>query len=159
TGQERLRWEGHKRGVVKVLFSPDGARLASGSWDRTILVWDVFAVPAAPPAELAPLWGDLGGEGPAAFGAMRKLLAAGDRAVALIARHLHPAAAFDSKRITALIADLDSDRFAVREQASRELAQLGEAAETALQNILKGSPTVETRRRAEALLAKIAGPS
>jgi hypothetical protein len=90
---------------------------------------------------------------------MRQLLAAGDAAVALIARHLHPAPAVDTKRIAALIADLDSDRFAVREQASRELATLDEAAETALQNTLKGSPTLETRRRAEALLAKIAQPS
>ena len=160
TGQERFRWEGHKRGAVKALFSPDGARVASGSWDRTILVWDVFTLQAAaPPAELAPLWGDLGGDGPTAFSAMRKLLAAGDTAVALIARHLHPAPAVDTKRIAALIADLDSDRFAVREQASRELAALDDAAETALQGILSGSPTLETRRRAEALLAKIAQPS
>ena len=67
TGLERHRWEGHKRGVVKVLFSPDGGHLASGSWDRTILVWDVFAVPAAPPADLGPLWADLTGEAPVAF--------------------------------------------------------------------------------------------
>jgi len=159
TGQERLRWEGHKRGVVTVLFSPDGTRLASGSWDRTILIWDVFAVPAAPAADLAPLWADLGGPGPTAFSAMRKLLAAGDLAVTLIARHLHPAPAVDTKRIAALIADLDNDRFAVREQASLKLARLGEAADTALRNTLKGSPTAETRRRAEALLAKITQPS
>jgi WD40 repeat protein len=36
SGQERRRWDGHKRGVVKVLFSPDGTLLASGSWDRTV---------------------------------------------------------------------------------------------------------------------------
>ena len=75
-------------GVDQVLFSPDGTRLASGSWDRTILVWDVFSVPASAPAELAPLWGDLGGEGPTAFVAMRNLLSAGDDAGALIARHI-----------------------------------------------------------------------
>ena len=40
-----------------------------------------------------------------------------------------------------------------------KLAQWGEAAETALKNALKGSPTLETRRRVEALLAKIAEPS
>jgi hypothetical protein len=159
TGQERLRWEGHKRGVVKVLFSPDGTRLASGSWDRTILVWDVFARPAPPPADLAPLWAELAGKAQTAFGGMRKMLAAGDRIVALIARRLQPAPAVDAKRMAALIADLESNRFAVREQASRELAGLGASAETALRKILKGSPTLEARRRAEALLAKIAAPS
>ncbi len=159
TGQERLRWQGHKRGVTQVLFSPDGARLASGSWDRTILVWDVFAVPDAPPAELGPLWTDLARDGPTAFGAMRKLLSAGDAAVALIARHLRPAPAIDTKRIAALIADLDSDQFAERQQASLELERLGDAAEPALQNTLNGSQALETRRRVEALLAKVAAPS
>ena len=114
-----------------MLFSPDGTRIASGGWDRTILVWDVFAVPAAPPGELAPLWTELAGDGPAAYGAMRKLFAAGDAAVALIARHLHPAAALDTKRIAALIADLDSDRFAVRQKAFLELATWGDVVETA----------------------------
>jgi hypothetical protein len=159
TGRERHRWEGHKQGVTKLLFSPDGARLATGSWDRTILIWDVFAAPAAAPADLAPLWDDLGREAPIAFSAIGKLLAANDRAVAQIARHLRPAPALDNKRIAALIADLDSDQFAVREKAVAELAKLGEAADTALQNTLKGSPTLEVRRRAEALSAKIAQPS
>jgi hypothetical protein len=159
TGQERFRWQGHKRGVVSVLFSPDSSLLASGSWDRTILVWDVFDVPAAPPVELAPLWVDLRSDGPTAYSAMRKLLAAGDRAVAFIAGRLHPAPAADTKKIAALIADLDNDRFAMREKASAELATLDEAAEAALQNALKGSPTAEKRRRVQALLAKIAEPS
>jgi WD40 repeat protein len=159
TGQERHRWEGHKRGITKVLFSPDGARLASGSWDRTILVWDVFPMPAVRPAEVAPLWAELGADGPTAFRAMLQMLAAGDRAVALIARHLRPAAAADGKRTAALIADLDSDRYAVREQASRELATFGDAAEGALLQALKGSPTAEMRQRADALLARLAEPS
>ena len=159
TGQERHRWQGHKQGVVKVLFSPDGTRLASGSWDRTILVWDVFAVSAPPPVDLDPLWAELAGKGTIAFSARCKLLVARDGAVALFARRLQPAPAVDTKRIAGLIADLDSDRFAVREQASRELAGLGEAGATALRNVLKGSPTLEARRRAQALLARIAEPS
>lgn len=159
TGQERQRWEGHKRGVTKLLFSPDGAMLATGSWDRTILVWDVFAVPAAAPTELVPLWDDLKRDGPKSFGAMRKLLAAGDSAVAFFAERLRPAPAIDAKRIAGLVADLDSDRFAAREKASVELAALGDAAEAALLNVLKGSATLETKRRAETLLAKLAEPS
>jgi WD40 repeat protein len=159
TGLERQRWQGHKRGVVKVLFAPDGRQVASGSWDRTILVWDVFAVPAAPAADLGPLWADLRGEPPIAFRAMRTLLGAGDGAVATIARRLRPAQGVDAKRVAALIAGLDDDGYAVREKASRELAEFGEAAETSLKNALKGAPTPEVRQRVEALLKKIAEPS
>jgi WD40 repeat protein len=33
--------EGHSSGVSGVVFSHDGSRIASGSWDKTVRVWDV----------------------------------------------------------------------------------------------------------------------
>jgi WD40 repeat protein len=159
SGDERRRWDGHKGGVMKLLFSPDGALLASGSWDRTVLVWDVLPVPTVPPPDLTPLWSELGGEAATAFAAMLKLHSAGDRAVALLAGHVQPAPAADTTRIADLVADLDNERFAVREKASGELTKFGEAAEASLRDALKGSLSAEATRRVEIVLAKIAQPS
>ena len=39
-GRERATLVGHTRGISSLAFSPDGARLASGSYDRTARVWD-----------------------------------------------------------------------------------------------------------------------
>jgi hypothetical protein len=49
-----------------------------------------------------------------------------------------------------------SDRFAAREEASRELGRYGEAAEAALKRALAGKASAEVRRRAAALLDQIA---
>lgn len=41
TGQLLSRFEGHSDSVYSVAFSPDGRQLASGSFDRTIMLWNV----------------------------------------------------------------------------------------------------------------------
>lgn len=70
---------------------------------------------------------------------------------------LSPAGSVSEQETTRLISDLDSNEFAVREQATRKLEELGELAEPALRRAIKKPPSLEVRRRSEALLAKVPG--
>ena len=35
-------YHGHSNGIAAVAWSPDGSRIATGSWDQTLQVWDAF---------------------------------------------------------------------------------------------------------------------
>jgi hypothetical protein len=86
---------------------------------------------------------------------LSELVRKSDAGVAFMKERLRPVAAVDGKRLARLLADLDADEFAAREAASRELAQLGEGAETAIREALKGKPSAETKRRLDDLLEKL----
>ena len=70
---------------------------------------------------------------------------------AWLGERLQPIALADAKRTAKLIAELDSNRFAVRDRAARDLEKLGEAAVPALREAVAGNPSVEMRQRIEAL--------
>src|SRR5262249_53327528 len=58
------------------------------------------------------------------------------------------------ERIAKWIADLDDDKFAVREKAHQALAAQGKAALPALRQGLEAKPSPEQRRRLEALVKR-----
>ena len=63
-GRHKATLEGHTDRVTVVVFSPDGQRLASGgSWDGTVLLWDMSHTGLAGPRTLTKLSGD-GQQGP-----------------------------------------------------------------------------------------------
>jgi hypothetical protein len=61
----------------------------------------------------------------------------------------------DRKRVEALLKDLNSETFKVREKAQQELQKLGNAAKPFLREALKAQSTLEGRLRIEALLDRL----
>ena len=80
------------------------------------------------------------------------------QSVPFLAGHQGKVAVKDFRRIGRLIADLDSDDFAVREKATRELESFGRSALPALQKVLRENPSAEVRQRVESLLEKLSQP-
>jgi dipeptidyl aminopeptidase/acylaminoacyl peptidase len=161
TGARLHTLAGHRGPVASLAFSPDGRLLASGSNDTTVLLWDAMNLPrpAQPPravavaiGELEARWADLiGVDAARACLSMKKLLATPGPTLALLQKRLR-LVPVERKRATKLLADLDSDDFATREKASKELARLGPAAEPALRRALAARPPLEALRRIEKLL-------
>jgi hypothetical protein len=165
TGQELVRFTGHQGYVWSVAFSPDGRTVVSGCYDTTGLVWDVTGRLKAgrleavelTPRELETLWTSLSGAaGPRAHRALWTLVAAPQQTLPFLQARLPlRAAAADARRIDRLVAELDDERFEVREKASNDLAALGQSAEAALRKALAGQPSPEVRLRAQELLDRL----
>src|SRR5262249_40119941 len=154
-------FEGHQNTVAALAFAPDGRVLASGSYDTTLLLWEVAGRGAGvelPAGELEAVWAALAGEDArAAYRAGRQLEATPRTAAAFLAGRLRPATAEEPERLARLIRKLDDDAFAAREEAGRELEKLGEQAVPALRRALEGQPSPEVRKRVTALLSRLEG--
>ena len=167
TGREALHVTAHTGPVYSLAYCRDGRRLVSASGDRTVKVWDLndrLRTGGTPPlpllaADMDRLWGELAGNDVAkAYHAARTLGATPGQTVPYMRLYLRPGAAADESlqaRIRQLVLDLDDNRFVVREQATEELAKLGDSAGPALRRILAGQPSLEVRRRVESLLEKL----
>lgn len=160
TGKVRRHLTGHQGEVIPFVFSPDGRTLLTSGADTTILIWDLARRQEARPARLTPddlasLWRDLGGEdAERADRAIGTLAARAGQTVPFLDNHLRTINAPDSKRLSALIADLDSGAFAVRDKAVKELQNIRELAASALKKARDNTESLESRRRIEDLLAK-----
>jgi hypothetical protein len=166
TGRPLHRRECHRSAIDRPVLSPGGRLLATPGSDATVLVWKTadFLRPARLPmttlteAEVAALWADLAGEdAQKASHAIRRLSLARAQSVPWLGRHLRPVPALrpeDRERLQRLVKDLDSDAFAVRQQAAADIEQMGEAAGPALEGVLQGRPSPEVRSAVAQLAAR-----
>jgi hypothetical protein len=170
TGRSIRQFEGHHSCVGSVAFSPDGLTVASGAGDSTILLWDItggllseprtkrsgvsgFQPVALIPRQLDACWSTLAHPDAAkAYDAVWRLVAAPEQAVPFLRKCLPPVPRPDAKAVARWIADLDSEDFTVRQKATDELSNLGDAIAPALRGALQGKPSLETRRRVQSLL-------
>lgn len=175
TGEERRRWTlplsdpSGGSPVWALALAPDGRRAFTALADATALVWDLepalkSVAPLAADAggkDVARWWDDLAAEDAAkAYAAAWRLADAEERTVmALLRRHLKPAAEPDPARVRELVANLDSDSFEVRQKAFTELESLGPAAVPALKKALQDKRSAEVRRRLETLVGRSPYPA
>lgn len=110
-------------------------------------------------AERLAHWRDLTESDPAkAATALRALLASAAESVPFLRKEAEAKATDEqTRRIDKLIAELDSDEFAVREAASKELTRIGAPTLAALEAAVKTTTSAEVKFRAAAILRELGG--
>ena len=165
TGRELRKLTGHRGKANSLAFSADGKILVSSGEDTTILFWDVADITgrkiphAAPLAkqEWQALWEDLASDDAAkAYAAMVRMTADAPTTIAALKERLRPLRPADPERLARLFQELDSDEFAVREAASRDLEKLGDVVGPAVRKMLaRADLSLELRRRVETIAASL----
>jgi hypothetical protein len=109
---------------------------------------------AITPARFAQLWEKLG-DSDAAVGhaAVWELVAGGRAVLPMLKARLTPPATIDTRQAAKVVEELDSDDFESRNRAMKAAEKLGLVAEPALRKALGHRPSLEPRRRVEALIA------
>jgi len=159
TGRLRHEFTGHRAYVTSVAFAPDGRRFVACSSDAPGYVWDLYGHLIAKPAALSAddfraVWADLAdADGAVGFRAVCRLAAGGDASVARLRTALKPVPAVEAAKVERWIADLGSDRFAVRERAAAELGKVADQVRPRLRKVLETEVTAEVRERVTKLLA------
>lgn len=161
SGQERLRF---KTLTSKVVFAPDGKTVASESLEGGALIWDLTGQHQRGKSRREPLstndlehlWAELAStDATVAHRAIWSLIAEKKESMSYLRSRVHAVPGLSAAQMKELIDGLDSDSFQERERASRELADQGETAKSALLTIVAKSRSMEQRRRAKYLLAAL----
>jgi hypothetical protein len=152
TWTKRIEFKGHRDPPTALTFAPNG-QLLSGSRDTTVLAWDMRAPHGAGPVTLDGAWNDLAKrEAAEAIQAEGRFLAASAGTVTYFAENMKPVRALNPRQVRRWLADLDSNKFAAREAASRALAGFDERVTPYLEETLKNADSEEVRARVRRLL-------
>jgi len=161
SGQKRADLTGHGP-IADLAFSSDDHCLASSSDDTTILIWDLNR-PLNPrkrrtslaEKELDDCWRILfERDAVKADLAIWSFIDCPDDSLPYLQRKLQPASIPDAARVRRLLADLDSGDFKTRTRADDELSKYGELILTQIDQAMKESNALESRRRLESLASK-----
>ncbi len=143
------------------LLALPGCGVATAMKEGDILVWDWGLSPkqAHKPerdlgrAELETVWSDLSADAHKAYRAVETMTSAPAQTLPFFRGRLRPATAKDPV-IDKLIVDLESDSFEKRQASTRNLTRLHYRAEPMLRRVLRDKPSLEMRRRIEAILTE-----
>ncbi|HWY88545.1 MAG TPA: WD40 repeat domain-containing protein, partial [Gemmataceae bacterium] len=157
-------YNGHRGPVTALAFQKDGRGIFSGSADTSILFWDptslskdgVLPSLTLDPAELKAAWIDLASTDAArGHRALWQVVAAAREGVPFLGSQLY---LLDPKRVDKLFADLNSEKYKIRTDATKELEKYGIWMKGRLLAVHKNPPTLEVQRRIDQMLAKLDVP-
>jgi WD40 repeat protein len=167
-GKEIDHLKGHRGWVDSLAFSADGRTLVSGGSDTTMVVWDasrfapesIETAAALGPDDLEAAWPGLADADAAkVYATMQRMIASPELTVRVLKGHLEPAIPWEPARLSRLVAELESGRFAVREKASQELARADEEGRSRLEKAwAQAGESSETRLRLRRILDEMAVP-
>jgi WD40 repeat protein len=154
-----------QNGSGSMAFSRDGRSLFVANGDSTILEWDVSGgfgrkVQVLNNDRLNVLWQALIDTPDKAYPAVWELLDHPAESVPFLIDNIPPVKPVEEKRMRQLLVQFDSETFAEREEASRQLLALGEQIVPLLQKVLKDRPSLEMKKRIEGAIEVLnRGPS
>jgi WD40 repeat protein len=161
SGLQVSLFKGHEGPVTTLAFRKNGRAIFSGSADTSILVWDTTGLGRDGPlpvsnmdaAALKAAWLDLASvEAARGHRALWHLVAAAKEGVPFLGSQIY---LLDPARVDKLFADLNSDQYKVRTDATRELEKYGIWMKGRLLTTHKSPPTLEVQRRVDQMLAKL----
>src|SRR5262249_7828271 len=121
TGQLCYYREGWNGQVGPRAFTSDGRRLVTAYYDTTGMIWDFPALVRSGAAEMTieAIWDKIANQDASkAFQGMWKLIGLPERATTFLRTRLRPAEPADGQHYRQLLTRLESEQFAVREQAA-----------------------------------------
>jgi WD40 repeat protein len=159
TGKERGHFLGHRGSSSSLAITADGRVVVSGSVDTSAILWDATrprrldSSAESPPTDLAARVNALAGDNAErAYASIWALVTAPKETVAFLETQTDLFAATDVEKIQRWIRDLDSDKYADRERASRKLGLILDQVRPLLKKVLQGRPSAEAQRRIDLLL-------